>query len=683
MKRLVLRTVLPALLAIALFTGVVFVIILPAFDRVIMDQKRLMIRELTESAWNILARCEADERSGHLPRETAQANAVSQVRGLHYGQQSKDYFWIIDGQPRMIVHPYRPDLEGTDLSGFTDPHGKRLFVEMAKVVADEGAGFVEYRWQWKDDSRRIVPKLSYVKGFKPWGWIIGTGVYLDDVAAERAALTERLQAVSLAILAVVSGLMFLLLRASFQAERGRQRMAAALRASEDKHRSLVEAAGESILMAIDGEGLFANPSLLSLLGYAPAEFPGLDIADIIRPTAAERAGGRRLWLDVKEGRVAPPPYEAELQRRDGSVLRVNLSLSRIVVQGRVGFMAVATRAATPRDRGLQAAENADDVAVANRRFAVMAGLMLTHGTPAAEVTRLLSSNADAVVRKSLEMAGAGLGPAPGPYSFLLLGSLGRAEVSLLADQDHGIIHADVPGAPEYFLQLGRRAAEILDVAGYPLCRGGIMADRPACCRTLPSWQDAFTGWIRTLEPSDLLQAKVFFDFRGLRGDDALVSGLRRHLQAEIARQPRFCHLLAHSILQYEPPLSAFGTFVLESPDGDRGTFDIKGVLAQIVDIARLRALQHGVSEVGTVARLEALAAREALRPQTCAATIDAFRFLQDLRLRHQAERLLAQAEPDNRLEPAALAAETQKELKRVLAHIKALQASVSHDFTGA
>ena len=134
MKRLVLRTVLPALLAVALFTGVVFFFILPAFNRVIMDQKRLMIRELTESAWNILARCEADERAGALTREQAQAAAVSQVRGLHYGQESKDYFWIIDMQPRMIVHPYRPDLEGTDLREFADPHGKRLFVEMVRTV---------------------------------------------------------------------------------------------------------------------------------------------------------------------------------------------------------------------------------------------------------------------------------------------------------------------------------------------------------------------------------------------------------------------------------------------------------------------------------------------------------------------------------------------------------------------
>jgi len=691
MKRLVLRTVLPALLAIALFTGVVFVYILPAFDRVIMDQKRLMIRELTESAWNILARCQADEQAGVLTRAEAQAAAVSQVRGLHYGQGSKDYFWIIDEHPRMIVHPYRPDLEGSDLREFADPHGKRLFVEMANVVRAQGSGYVSYRWQWKDDSARIVPKLSYVKGFAPWGWIIGTGVYLEDVAAERAALTERLQTVSLAILLAVAGLLFVLLRAGFQAERARQRLAAALHLSEEKHRSLVESAGESILMAIAGERLFGNPSLLRQLGYDEAAFAALDVGDVVLPTAAERAAGRRAWQDVVEGAPAPAPYEAELRRADGATLRVNLSLSRIEVQGQAGFMAVATRLAAVRDVEPAAAATVEELGAANRRRSLMAALMLTHGTPAGEVMRLLSDQAEAVTRRSLALAEAELGPAPGAWEFLLMGSVGRGEVSLLTDQDHAIIHDDAPGLADHCLRLGARTGEILAAAGYARCRGGIMAGEPACCQGPEAWRTTFSRWIHTLEAEDLLRAKVFFDFRKLTGvgggPDApparLARDLREHLHGQIALQPRFCHLLARSILTCEPPLSPFGAFVTETLDGRRATFDVKGVLAQIVDIARLRALQHGVRKVGTVARLEALAAIGALKPATAQETIDGFRFLQDLRLRHQAAQVLAQVEPDNRLEPAALTPAEQAELKRVLGHLKALQAAVDHDFAGA
>jgi CBS domain-containing protein len=687
MKRLVLRTVLPALLAIVLFSGVVFLYLLPSFSRVVMDQKRLMIRELTESAWNILARFEAEERAGHLSRTEAQQAAIEQVRSLHYGQQSKDYFWINDLHPRMIVHPYRPDLESTDLSDFADPHGKLIFVEMARVVAADGAGYVAYMWQWKDDPARIVPKLSYVKGFAPWGWIIGTGVYTQDVDAEVRTITERLQASALVILAVVSLLLYVLLRTSWQAERGRLRAMGAVRSSEEKYRSLVEAAGESIIMAIRGEGLFANASMLHLAGYDRDEFSRLDIEELVLPTARESETGRRHWQAVMDGLEAPNRYETELQHRDGHLVRVMLTLSRIVLQGRLGFMAVVTRLAKPRELDADAAEHPDDLAAASRRTAVMASLMISHGADPLQVCHLLSANADTVVRRAVELVIEEIGPAPVAFEFMVMGSLGRAEVSLLADQDHAIIYPDVPpneqpGVQAYFLDLGKRVSEILDASGFPFCLGGIMAGQDACTLPLSGWCERFSAWIRTPDAEELLQAKIFFDFRGLRGEGDLLAALRAHLQAEVAREPRFIHLLARSILQYEPPLGTFGGFVLEEKDAARATFDVKGVLAQIVDYARVRALQHGVAPVNTGERLSALVASGALRPQTAADTQAAFDLLLDLRLRHQARRILDQMAPDNRIEPAALAPESRKQLKQVFTHLKALQAGLDHEFKG-
>ncbi len=689
MKRLALRTVLPALLAVGLFSGVVFFSFLPSLERAVMDQKRLMIRELTESAWNILARFAAEEDAGRLSRGQAQAAAVAQIRSLHYGQEGKDYFWINDMHPLMIVHPYRPDLEGRDLSDFADPRGKLIFVEMVDVVRREGAGYVSYMWQWKDDPRRIVPKLSYVKGFSPWGWVIGTGVYTDDVDAEVAAVTSRLQAAALLILAGVSLLLFILLRTSFQAERGRLRTAAALLASEEKYRSLVESAGESIFMSVGGEELFANASMLKLVGYDRAEFAGLDPGALVRPTSAEIESGRRLWQAVMAGDRAPTRYEAELVARDGALVRVMLSLSRVVVQGRVGFMAVATRLAKPRELDLLTAESSDDLAAANRRMATMAALMMSHGADALQVSRMLSANADDAVRKGVELAVAELGPAPCPFDIMLMGSLGRAEVSLLADQDHAVIYPDPPDPAaepairDYFLALGARLSGILDGAGYPYCHGGIMSGEPGCCRSLAGWRTTFSRWIGTLEAEDLLQTKIFFDFRGVLGGDALTGDLRAHLLGEIARQPRFIHLLARSILAYEPPLKTFGGFVLDKGEADRATFDVKGVLAQVVDFARLRALQHGVTGTGTLERLDALSRDGGLRPETADEVAGDFRFLMELRLGHQARLVLDRLDPDNRIDPGTLDEASRKRLKGVFTHLKAVQTSLDHEFKGA
>jgi signal transduction histidine kinase len=118
--------------------------------------------------------------------------ALTRLKGLRYGPEGKDYFWINDFGPKMVMHPFRPDLDGKDLSDFKDPQGKPLFVEFVKVCRDQGLGFVEYMWQWNDDQTRIVPKISYVQAFAPWGWIIGTGMYINDVGEELAGIRNSL-----------------------------------------------------------------------------------------------------------------------------------------------------------------------------------------------------------------------------------------------------------------------------------------------------------------------------------------------------------------------------------------------------------------------------------------------------------------------------------------------------------
>ncbi|MBF0495174.1 MAG: methyl-accepting chemotaxis protein [Deltaproteobacteria bacterium] len=116
--------------------------------------------------------------------EVAQADTMKRtaeiIGTLRYGPENKDYFWINDTHPNMIMHPFKPDMNGQDLSDYKDPNGKRLFVEMAKVCTEQGQGYVEYMWP-KPGFAEPVGKMSYVKLFKPWNWIVGTGLYLDDL----------------------------------------------------------------------------------------------------------------------------------------------------------------------------------------------------------------------------------------------------------------------------------------------------------------------------------------------------------------------------------------------------------------------------------------------------------------------------------------------------------------------
>jgi len=197
------RIVLPPIITAILFVSTIFILILPFIEDSVFEGKREMVRELVSLVWNDLHTYEELERTGQLTLPEAQKRAREHIRALRFGADNTDYFWINDSQPKMIMHPYRPDLEGQDISRISDPNGKFLFMEMVSVVQAQNDGFVDYMWQWKDDPSRIVPKISYVKGFEPWGWIIGTGIYTRDARAEVASLTRNLVVVCIGIMVIV------------------------------------------------------------------------------------------------------------------------------------------------------------------------------------------------------------------------------------------------------------------------------------------------------------------------------------------------------------------------------------------------------------------------------------------------------------------------------------------------
>lgn len=147
----------------------------------LMMQSRMnKTKNLVEVAYSAIAHFYAMEENGTISREKAQTLAKEAVKNLRYDES--EYFWINDNGPTMIMHPYKPQLDGQDLSDLKDPAGIFLFKEMVDVVNKDGAGYVRYMWSKPGfDKERSFPKLSYVKGFKPWGWIIGSGIYIDDV----------------------------------------------------------------------------------------------------------------------------------------------------------------------------------------------------------------------------------------------------------------------------------------------------------------------------------------------------------------------------------------------------------------------------------------------------------------------------------------------------------------------
>ena len=146
------------------------------------------MRHLGELALGIIKEEHAAAQKGDVSAADAQKRAMARVAALRYG--SNDYFWINDMHPKMVMHPIRAEMNGNDLSTYKDPNGKLLFVDFVDTVKKNGAGFVPYEWP-KPGFDKPQPKLSYVVGFAPWNWVVGTGVYIDDLNAQTWVSTQR------------------------------------------------------------------------------------------------------------------------------------------------------------------------------------------------------------------------------------------------------------------------------------------------------------------------------------------------------------------------------------------------------------------------------------------------------------------------------------------------------------
>jgi len=169
----------------------------------IYQSKMHSLQSVTEVAFSLITEYDARVKSGEFDLKEAQSRAVTRIKNLHYS--GKEYFWINDLVPKMIMHPYKPELDGKSLADFTDPNGKHLFVAFADMCKSKGEGFVDYMWP-KPGESKPVPKISFVKLFQPWGWVVGSGIYTDDVQHELG----QIRTVFLSVLAIVAiaGLFF-------------------------------------------------------------------------------------------------------------------------------------------------------------------------------------------------------------------------------------------------------------------------------------------------------------------------------------------------------------------------------------------------------------------------------------------------------------------------------------------
>ncbi len=339
-------------------------------------------------------------------------------------------------------------------------------------------------------------------------------------------------------------------------------------------------------------------------------------------------------------------------------------------------------------REIARAQFINQIVQIRRQIPGLVHTLINTGAKARNITRFLTTISDAILQKIIGFAFNEMGPAPARFVFMILGSEGRKEQTLKTDQDNAILFEDVAAESQkevmdYFLKFGEKVCNWLDQVGYSLCKGDVMAKNPKWCQPLGTWRHYFSEWIHKAEPEALLQASIFFDFRGAYGDLTLIDELRRHLFSSLEGWPGFFRHLTENALFFTPPIGFFRNFLVESKGQHRDTFNIKAAMQPVVDYARIYALCHKIKETNTFERLNQLLTQKKISMEEYNELDTAYSYLMQQRFVTQVKAVIAEnSEPDNYINPKQLSRIEQMMLKEIFKRIEKFQAKLSFDFTG-
>ena len=340
---------------------------------------------------------------------------------------------------------------------------------------------------------------------------------------------------------------------------------------------------------------------------------------------------------------------------------------------------------------LHHAENLEALVALSRDIREFTHNMLAQGTAAEQLTMIISTLNDLLANRLIELECAASGikgtPLQDNLCWLVMGSGGRYEQTLNTDQDNALLFSVPPGMTTdqvraRLLPVALNVNQALARCGFPLCRGNIMASNPRWCLSLDEWKQVFHTWVDQGTPEALMHASIFFDFRALYGAQQLAEDLRRWVVQLARSNERFLHQMAANALRNRPPLGVVRDFAL----GRQNTLDLKvNGITPFVDAARIFSLATGGTHTNTIQRLRQSAPGLNIPGSEVEAWINAFLYIQMLRLRHHYEAIAHQqdAEPhpmDNLIDPTQLNELDRRILKEAFRQARKVQAKLTVDY---
>ena len=319
------KAIAPLLFTILLIGGVLFSFLLPQLKESLVANKLAMVEAMAQSVWSILDEFDRQVRVGQLSLEEAQARAKAVIHSMRYDDAGRNYFWIIDYHHVPLVHPYRPDHIGKDLSELADKTGKKFIAEMVRAARQHGQGLVTYFWQVSDDPHTQELKYSYSKDFRPWQWTIGTGVYMTDVEKEVERLTRASSQVGMVILLLVAIFSGYFSWREYQADRKRKQAEEKLLGALEKFRIVLQSSpAPTIAYDSQGRAEYVNPAFTQVFGWSVADLR--DRKSEYMPEEFRALAEDHIRM-LQQGEQQTVAFESQRRTKDGRLLDVGVRMA--------------------------------------------------------------------------------------------------------------------------------------------------------------------------------------------------------------------------------------------------------------------------------------------------------------------------------------------------------------------
>lgn len=324
---------------------------------------------------------------------------------------------------------------------------------------------------------------------------------------------------------------------------------------------------------------------------------------------------------------------------------------------------------------IDSAMNSAELGAAFGRLSTVADALLAEDVDPRRIAAVVSAEIAAATRRASElaqesMAADGWGAPPVPFAVFVMGSVGRGESLLAADQDNAIVFASgEPGGREdlWFEELGKRLAQTLDDAGIPFCKGGVMAKNAQWRKSIAGWKTVINGWVRKQTPQDLLNVDIFFDGLPVHGEKRLADEIRTYA-LQTAKQSRdFIALLTELARQWHSPINLLGGIRTD----EAGRVDLKkGGIMPIFTAARVIAIRNGSPVRATPERLGILEQIGKGSVADIERVIDAHQVLLGAILRQQLADTDGGVALSTRVDVDRLSAHERAELKKAIGEVR-------------